>query len=50
MLTLVDNSNLKKWIVELCEDEGTDSRQVTVPAAVILIPPTDPDALDAALK
>ena len=43
---MVDNSDIKKWKVKL---DGS-KQELTVPAIIILIPPTDPAALDAALR
>ena len=60
LVTLVDNSDSKKWRIRIDNSEqGMLGRaksysgllkEVTVPAIIILIPPTEPAALDAALR
>ena len=56
----MDNSDSKKWRIRIDNSEqGMLGRaksysgllkEVTVPAIIILIPPTEPAALDAALR
>lgn len=52
VVTLTDNSDAKRWRVRVGADASPSKelKEVTVPAIIVLIPPTDSAALDAALK
>ena len=52
---LLDNRDHKKWRIrinssQIVNGENGEEKEVTVPAILLLIPPTEPAALDTALR